>query len=491
MSSPKWTNRYHLSGTLVTQSPLHIGTGTTVTHPLVVDETHNRPAEINAVATDFRNRAYLPASSVKGVLRQWAQQSGRSSMLSSLMGEQASGAKVEFHDAFVDPATLPPLSEERFWRSERCTCVMPNVAIDRVTRTAAHQRLQFHEFVPPGVAFAVSVTGQDLTTEERDLLCSLFEAFNHPQNPARLGAATADGWGACRWAHPVLSIVEAPDVANWLTNQLNGHPAPWTTALRKLPAVPAHGFVARPSHNLTIHVELDFHANFAVNDPARVREKVPETPRMAPLLEAKKDGRVTLPASSFRGALRSQAERILHTIHHQLPLNRASDLPAAASLASVTHPVNRLFGQPGWKSPLHIPDFTLRAPAEEIRQEFLAIDRFQGGGVDRLKFNALSAWQPKFEGHIHLDLDRLSLVDADGTSLGLLLFLLRDLAEGDIRFGFGSAKGYGVCSARFQLSCAHSPFPAVLKTGAGLSPSEIIDPQVAIPAFLKASGVSA
>jgi hypothetical protein len=32
----------------------------------------------------------------------------------------------------------------------------------------------------------------------------------------------------------------------------------------------------------------------------------------------------------------------------------------------------------------------------------------------------------------------------------LLVLLLRDLIEGDITFGFGSAKGYGACRARIS-----------------------------------------
>lgn len=489
--STKWSNRYRLSGSLVTLSPLHMGTGLTVNHPWIIDETNRRPAEINAVATDYQGRDYIPGSAIKGVLRQWSRGHLAHSAVSQLFGEQERGGKVEFADAFLNSAVLPELGGDRYWRPERATCVLPTVAIDPVTRTAAAKRLAFHEFVPPGVSFRLEVTAQDLLSAEVELLCQLFNAFNQSP-PARLGGGSADGWGEVTWQPANLEMMEGQDVSRWLAGQLQGETKPWTSALRQLAAIPAPTFTSTGARQeLCIHLDLDFDAHFAINDPSRVREKGPEHPRIAPIREAKKGGEVVLLASSFRGVLRSQAARILHTLLPHRPLNRAADLPAAASLAGVTNPLHCLFGQPGWRSPLEIPDFRLARSTQEVRQEFLAIDRFQGGGVDRLKFNAVSAWQPSFQGTLRVDLDRLRKVDPTGGCLGLLLFLLRDLQEGDLRFGFGSAKGYGSCSVRMKLCCARSPFPGLLAEGTSSDPSALISPDEAIPAFLAVLGATA
>jgi hypothetical protein len=68
--------------------------------------------------------------------------------------------------------------------------------------------------------------------------------------------------------------------------------------------------------------------------------------------------------------------------------------------------------------------------------DFLAIDRFTGGGAEGLKFDALALWRPAFKARIFLE-------NPDDWELGWLTLVLRDLAEGWLRVGFGAAKGFG------------------------------------------------
>ena len=111
----------------------------------------------------------------------------------------------------------------------------------------------------------------------------------------------------------------------------------------------------------------------------------------------------------------------------------------------------KLFGFGGWRAPVHVPRFTAAAETvAEHRQEFVAIDRFTGGGAEHLKFNAKLAGMTKLNGTLTIDLGRLDKVDPDRASLGLLALVLRDLAEGDIPLGSGSAKGQGFCKATVQ-----------------------------------------
>jgi len=69
-------------------------------------------------------------------------------------------------------------------------------------------------------------------------------------------------------------------------------------------------------------------------------------------------------------------------------------------------------------------------------QDFLAIDRFTGGGLEGAKFDAAPLIQPKFN-------FRLQLTNAEPWEIGWLALVLRDLKDGLITFGFGAAKGYG------------------------------------------------
>ncbi len=72
----------------------------------------------------------------------------------------------------------------------------------------------------------------------------------------------------------------------------------------------------------------------------------------------------------------------------------------------------------------------------------MAIDRFTGGAAPGLKFDADYADRPRLTGKIRVDLDRI-----EPWALGLLALTFRDLIEGDITFGFGASKGYGICQA--------------------------------------------
>ena len=69
-------------------------------------------------------------------------------------------------------------------------------------------------------------------------------------------------------------------------------------------------------------------------------------------------------------------------------------------------------------------------------QDFLAIDRFTGGGLHGAKFDAAPLVKARFNAS-------LTLHDPLPWELGWLALLLRDLVDGQITIGFGAAKGYG------------------------------------------------
>jgi hypothetical protein len=69
-------------------------------------------------------------------------------------------------------------------------------------------------------------------------------------------------------------------------------------------------------------------------------------------------------------------------------------------------------------------------------QDFLAVDRFTGGGAAGFKFDAVALWQPTFKTGLFIE-------NPANWELGWLLLTLRDLQDGFIPLGFGAAKGYG------------------------------------------------
>jgi CRISPR/Cas system CSM-associated protein Csm3 (group 7 of RAMP superfamily) len=206
----------------------------------------------------------------------------------------------------------------------------------------------------------------------------------------------------------------------------------------------------------------------------------------APLLATVGDwARPVLAGSSLRGVLRAHAERIARTLAtrramgaadpkadflHRCPtcdplahtspnpLKQEDSKPTEVPLEScdsllrrrVGHDENteveekqlclacRLFGSTRNGSRLIVEDAPYAGddlPAYKML-DFLAIDRFTGGGAEHFKFDALALWQPRF--HV-----RIFLEDPQRWELGWLTLALRDLAEGWLRVGFGAAKGFG------------------------------------------------
>jgi len=78
------------------------------------------------------------------------------------------------------------------------------------------------------------------------------------------------------------------------------------------------------------------------------------------------------------------------------------------------------------------------AETDSLRKvlDFLAIDRFTGGGREGAKFDALALWRPSFGIRLHLE-------NPGAWELGWLALTLRDLADGFVPVGFGAAKGFG------------------------------------------------
>lgn len=100
----------------------------------------------------------------------------------------------------------------------------------------------------------------------------------------------------------------------------------------------------------------------------------------------------------------------------------------------------RLFGSACRGSRLVVEDAPLigfAQPTDRYKvQDFLAIDRFTGGGLDGAKFDALELWRASFD-------VRLRLENPRDWELGWLILVLRDLADGWLPLGFGGAKGFG------------------------------------------------
>ncbi|HEX3315121.1 MAG TPA: RAMP superfamily CRISPR-associated protein, partial [Gemmataceae bacterium] len=461
--SSKAAARWKIEGTLTTRSPLHLGDGGFTHHPGLDEHEAESGIEIASVATTPRTPAsegylpYIPGSSIKGALRARLAERGVSDTeleaifgRRSKSGDSGSGGLAEFHDAI---ATLPESCDAlgknvAWWRPERLAGVATSVAINRQTRTAEERKLFHREFVPASVTFPITVTGEGLELDQINLLAGAFESET---DPFILGKESRSGWGRMEWKLGEVTCVEPANRFEWLKAARSG-----IDSVAEVISITSR--VGHVVNAAEFEIEIQFDGPYLVNDPSKSEVKKKKERRLADdqkrlpnhtsLVDS--GGKPVLPGSSLRGALRSQAERIVRTLggHACSPSSPCKPLQKL-NLDSLC-PVCLLFGATGWASLVHFSPFDLQNdPKPPLHQDFVAIDRFTGGGADGAKFDAVGFWQPHFKGRLAIS-GRLADAELRDSALGLLALTLRDLAEGDIPIGFGSAKGYGWCTATWS-----------------------------------------
>lgn len=459
----RFQNRWRIEAVVETRTPLRIGSGDT--HADATIHPDGKLVEVDAVALDADRRPCIPGSALKAALRVWAEARGvdedligRAFGTDSRAGLSGRGGKFEVWDALLEHSAS---AGEPVWRPERGLRVEASVAIDRLTRTARDQKLFHRRVVVPRTRFRLVVTGSNLDDDEVALLIAALRGFDDAEQPITLGAETGSGKGrlALVPGSLVLQRIDAQGLLAWLDDHTAEESEPSWRMLdegAQAPILEAAAKLTGPAGGagVALGVEIGIDGPFLVNDPpprpaAEVR---PEEREAAHRPRLDHDGRTLLPAKSVRGVLRSRAERIIRTLSSDTQRHACRVDDQRFACEAIRDPMEvarlclacRVFGAPGWRAPLAVSDFTLvEERSSGQRQEFVAIDRFTGGGVEGLKFSAQPALGPRFSGRLELDLAR-----SEPWMIGLLALVLRDLCEGDLCFGFGAAKGYGAAVGR-------------------------------------------
>jgi CRISPR/Cas system CSM-associated protein Csm3 (group 7 of RAMP superfamily) len=470
-------NRWLISGTLKTISPLHVGDGQTIERTgwkVEAGPKKGQSVQIPSVATDIFSKPYLPGMSIKGNLRQWLETAGSSpiGLIDTVFGTEsdkpsAMGGKAEFWDAMY----LREDSNCRnvpHWDNSRSTGVMAFCATDRSRRVTAHSKLFHIEFVPPGVTFGLTVSGQNLDEDEISLLLLALEGFNRPSGCVTLGASTSSGWGRFSWHLERISRFTNCELPAWLQQKPLQS---WDKFAVPLPKAEIEALLPRASSPAITHgpfieigLDLQFEGPFLVNDPAAAKNTPAndrtDTADQVPLCDI--SGFPYLPAESVRGAMRSQAEKIIRTLNPAAACLERGPLSPCGTVYNQKSVENlclscHIFGAPGWKGLLEWSDFTWNPeknrPKKFLTQQFVSIDRFTGGSLEDALFNIQYAYKPVLSGILRISMTRAADVPGKASwylkpwAIGLLSLLLRDLAQGDIGFGFGNSKGFGACRA--------------------------------------------
>lgn len=419
---------WQIEGVLETIAPMHIGDGASRTHPVRRGDEEVK-VEISTAAKTADGHGLIPGSALKGVLRSAFPEDDP--MARELFGIQERGGLVQFLDAYSENPVA--------WNSE----VLGRTAIDPVSGAAQDHLLFNLELIPEKTKFLVRIRGRAAGDWREQVLFLQRGLHEFTQEKIRLGSCESNQWGRCRWRLDAVRVMDVEAIRKWLTD-----PEPIDRALGRLDDRKTElGLISAPKtpsgRTLRILLRFDGH-HFLVNDPGKVKpKKGKKDDESHAHVARRRDGKLMLPAESFRGVLSHQAARIEQTrggTGKREPVRRDRHENLPESINAVT----RLFGGAGWESVLEISDFIQTDSGENSTvQEFLAVDRFTGGGAEERKFDAEGGWQPKLQGEIKVDIERLVALGNTKASLGLLALTLRDLIEGDLSFGWGSAKGYG------------------------------------------------
>jgi len=367
------------------------------------------------------------------------------------------------------------------------TLIRDGVGIDRVTGGAARAgAVKFDlEILPAGAEFDLRLELRDADAEDAQLLAVALAEWQAGR--AWLGGRVARGLGAfdltdiqygerdLNQPDQLLAFLEADEpwrqakeTSNWLDTRIQKARGQLVDKLdASLPV--ARNWV---SFEGTLQAQGPLLTNDAVHAGISGFDHAPL------LVQLGNWSQPVLTGAGLRGVLRSHAERIARTLA-TLEAQNGNDFkrtcpacdPTARRLKKDAPPEElpplescdslllyqagkggndavepeelclacRLFGSTRLGSRLLVEDapYAGEKPPRLKVLDFLAIDRFTGGGAEKLKFDALALWRPEFTLRLYLD-------NPQEWELGWLALVLRDLAEGWLSVGYGAAKGFGL-----------------------------------------------
>ncbi|MFQ5615857.1 MAG: RAMP superfamily CRISPR-associated protein [Anaerolineales bacterium] len=365
--------------------------------------------------------------------------------------------------------------------------IRDGVGIDRATGAAARVgRVKFDlETLSAGAIFDFRLELREVPKQNKELETILAAGLAEWQaGRAWVGGRVNRGMGAFKLESPVFKTLDLDDPKNLVA--FLGDDKPWETLAKTAkgetwPTDQAKAIAIHPllgNRDLAPHVAqtwVKITGTLRAAGPLLTNDTVSSTLTgfdHAPLLA--QWGRWQHPVlggAGLRGVIRSHAERIARTIatHHAeskddflriCPACNPVESRKEAALANCDSLLKEngvsnnaevndqqlclaclLFGSSRRGSRLVVEDapYNAKVAGEKPKLkmfDFLAVDRFTGGGAEGFKFDALALWQPAFTLNLYLE-------NPAPWELGWLVLVLRDMQAGWLNVGMGAAKGFG------------------------------------------------
>jgi CRISPR/Cas system CSM-associated protein Csm3 (group 7 of RAMP superfamily) len=484
----KLNGRLRITGKLVACTPLHVG-------------GHGEDVDTDLpLARDGLGRYYVPGTSLAGALREWCREMCDPALVRQTWGYQQDddgrASAVVVADAVIPKGAAVEVRD--------------GVGIDRIWRCAAEHVKYDRAILPRGteIPLAISVELAEGAADVRAMFADLLAAL--AAGEIRFGAARTRGLGRLQLAPGYRAVEETLNKRAGLLAALTG-------------AAPAATLAATGRKRPRLEITIDWQPV----GPLMVKSGVDGIGvDMLPLLSSW-DGSLSLvlPGSSSKGALRTQAERIVRTL---LAKSAGRELESKKRfLAHLRLPlIEEVFGSPGrsraaktdleaeelglgalgvddcYATSVRIPprrwEELTRADADSAPGELtsalrraleapdvnlphwtashhVAVDRWTGGAAEGFLYTVLephsAVWEPL---RLQLDPGRLEKLKCGAEALALLLFVLRDLIAGRIPLGFATHRGMGaVAVTRVTFTAICCPPPLAVLDGVQLEDGDL------------------
>jgi len=406
-------SRIKIDGIITTQTEMTVASGLQESQSSIEDSPLH-----SEICLDFNDKPYIPGSSLRGLLVNLCPDTTLREILFGGGGENSSSeGKVRIYDAVWG-------ENANYEKGQQHT----HSSINPMTGTAKDHHLFNDAIVPLQSQFNWTIEANNIAHIELEYLYGLLYSLHH--NPqVQLGKGQSKQSGLFNWQakSKKIDILSQTSLINWLKQEDNKS---FCYIQKKIKPKTIELKIELTEYPLTFTAL----SPILINDPERVSGES-EKPS---LVYYQKGQQLIIPASSFKGVIRSHCRKIILTLimadKEGYPKN--SDNKLANKLLA------ELFGDTNQKSRIWTQDVIAENTESKI-QTFNAVDRFTGGIADSALYKVEGAAPNRLTTVLIIDQapKRYSVLKA--WQKGLLALLLKDAIEGDLTVGWGKAKGYG------------------------------------------------
>ena len=392
--------KIQMSGRLVVQSPLCIGSGQDdgITDSLVLK--------------DKQGKAFIPGTSLAGVLRDIVC-SHDSNLADLLFGNLSDNRQsmINIDDVLLENSVYT---------------VRDGVRIDGITNTAEDTGKFDYEVVERGAAgsFSATITIRKNDIEDKKAVEQLAAALaDQLMYGISLGAHTAKGFGEVKGSKIKVATYDfsQPDsLGAWLLGEMSQ--ADIYAAAAK-PLVADDDFYAEIDlalkTSLLVGAEPDAFDKGSGKDEGKVQKVMLFS-----------NGDYVIPGTSVKGVIRKQAEHICRVVG-----DYGDDFLGSLMGYSRSDKAKQ-------RSRLRTYEVYLGEGVEAVNQSHVRIDRFTGGHMGSGLYTNKPVWQKKADAKTMTM--RLAISGCSDAEAGLMLLILKDIWTGQLAFGGDKAGGSGV-----------------------------------------------